>query len=237
MLRSVEANDLLIIYFSLSGNYNQKMNRNFLKNIAIVFLAAGVLSILYSAYLFTHQADIARNYQLATLLLGPEKALQLDSRTQSSDCQVQGSLPDPDCTPGAVFPDAPKNEICVSGYSGKVRNVSVSLKKKVFAQYGISYPVPFGSYEIDHLIPLSLGGSNDIANLWPKSAEPFPGFYEKNITGNYLHEEVCVGRVALSVAQEKMASNWFLIYQNLDPKIIGELKKKYRNWADRDVAP
>jgi hypothetical protein len=208
------------------------MDKNLLIKISFGFLAVGVLGVLYSAYLLTHQVKIEKNQQLAALLSGPEKPLQLDLRTQSADCEPQGPLPDPECTPGAVFPNATKDEICVSGYSKKVRNVSTALKKKVFAQYGIEYPVPFGSYEVDHLVPLSLGGSNDIANLWPKSAEPFPGFYEKNITGNYLREEVCGGKISLSVAQEKIAKDWFLIYNSIDPKVIEGLKNKYRNWAD-----
>ena len=205
------------------------------KKILLVVLAALLLVVLYPIYLETHQVDITREKQLASLLKGQERSVEFAAPTQSSDCKAQGPLPDPDCTPGAIFPDATKNEICVSGYSSTVRNVSISLKKKVFAQYGIEYPVPFGSYEVDHLIPLALGGSNDIANLWPKSAEPFPGFYEKNITGNYLHKEVCDGNIALSIAQERMAKDWFLIYTNLSEIKIGELKDKYKNWADRDV--
>lgn len=212
------------------------MNKTFFRNVAFGFLAVGVLNVLYSAYLFTHQADIVRNSRLASLLTFEGQPLQLGERVKFQDCQAQGPLPDPDCTPGAIFDGVSKEEVCVSGYSSTVRNVPVSLKKRVFAQYGIQYPVPFGSYEVDHLIPLSLGGSNDIANLWPKSAQPWPGFYEKNLTGNYLHEEVCDDRVDLAVAQEQMAKNWFLIYQNLDPKVITELKAKYLNWADRKVA-
>ena len=104
---------------------------------------------------------------------------------------------------------------------------------QVFAEYGIEYPVPFGSYEIDHLIPLSLGGSNEVANLWPKAAEPWPGFYEKNITGNYLLAEVCAGNIDLSIAQKRIASDWFLIYSNLSESTVKELKNKYKNWAAR----
>ncbi len=216
-----------------------EINKSFFIKVAYSFLTVGVLGVLYSAYLFTHQVQIARDAQLASLLSPPsarladeEKPLQIGLRVKSADCEIQGPLPDSDCTPGSIFPNATKDEICVSGYSKKVRNVSTKLKKKVFSQYGISYPVPFGSYEVDHLIPLALGGNNDIANLWPKSAQPFPGFYEKNIVGNYLHEEVCANRVDLSVAQKRIANSWFLIYNSIDPKIIEELKKKYRNWAD-----
>jgi len=208
------------------------MENKFFKNIAYGFLSVGILGILYSSYLLTHQVDIQREYRLASLLEIPEKTLEISEPTKFSDCFVRGPLPDPDCTPGAVFEDSTKEIICVSGYSKTVRKVSQKLKNEIFASYGVEYPVSFGSYEIDHLIPLSLGGSNEVANLWPKSAEPFPGFFEKNVTGNYLKEEVCLGKIDLYVAQKRIAEDWFLIYQNIDPKKIVELKEKYPNWAD-----
>src|SRR3989339_1022864 len=46
------------------------------------------------------------------------------------------------------------------------RNVSVQTKYEVLARYGI--PGNKRSlYKIDHVIPLSIGGSNDIQNLFP----------------------------------------------------------------------
>lgn len=47
------------------------------------------------------------------------------------------------------------------------RNVSVSLKKKIFKLYQV--PARCESlYTIDHFYPLSLGGSNHPDNLWPE---------------------------------------------------------------------
>jgi len=34
-------------------------------------------------------------------------------RTKTSGCQVQGPLPDPACTPGDIFPNVTKDQICV----------------------------------------------------------------------------------------------------------------------------
>ena len=87
-------------------------------------------------------------------------------------------LPDPACTPGLAL-NVTTSEVCVSGYSSTVRNVSVSLKETVYAEYGIANHTK-GEYEIDHLISLQLGGSNDITNLWPQPADPRPGFHEKD---------------------------------------------------------
>lgn len=212
---------------------DKELLRKIFLKASLAFLIVGAWLFLYAAYLLVNQGDIERSSRLASLLSGGEKVLELDKPTKVEGCIVQGSLPDRNCTPGAVFPEATKEQVCVPGYSQKARNVSDKNKKEVYAMYGISYPQPFGTYELDHLVPLSLGGSNDIANLWPKSAEPFPGFFEKNVVGNYLHEEVCKDNVALSVAQERIANDWPEIYSNLDPQIIERLKNKYPNWANR----
>jgi 5-methylcytosine-specific restriction endonuclease McrA len=50
----------------------------------------------------------------------------------------------------------------------KVRNVPAEMKRQVYHEYGITSHGS-GEYEIDHLIPLELGGSNSIKNLWPES--------------------------------------------------------------------
>lgn len=198
---------------------------------------AVALFLLYGFYLQTHEVEVQHKEQLAVILPRSEErqgqSAQLDVPTQYADCQASGPLPDHECTPGAIFTQTSPEEICTHGYSKTVRNVSQSQKRKIFAMYDIKYPVPFGSYEIDHLIPLSLGGSNEVSNLWPKAAEPFPGFFEKNITGNYLREEVCAGRISLAAAQEQMAKDWFFIYQHIDHRHVEELKLKYPNWANR----
>jgi hypothetical protein len=48
------------------------------------------------------------------------------------------------------------------------RHLTASVKKLVKIKYG--YP-PSSKMEIDHMLPLSLGGSNNIDNLWPLTYE------------------------------------------------------------------
>src|SRR5206468_3508206 len=124
----------------------------------------GVAGFLYYPQ---HEAEKAMSARL-TALLEPEKSIPIDSRTKSADCAIHGALPDHACTPGAVFSNATIEKICIPGYSQTVRNVSLTLRKAVFAEYGISYPQLRGAFEVDHLIPLAIGGSNDIANLFPE---------------------------------------------------------------------
>jgi hypothetical protein len=138
----------------------------------------------------------------------------LGAQTKASGCMPRGTLPDPECTPGAVIPTVTVEQICASGYSSSVRNVSTATKTKVYKEYGITTH-PTGSYEVDHLVSLELGGSNDIANLWPEAAEPAPGFHQKDVVENYLHDQVCKGKMPLADAQKQIAGNWLPIYQGL----------------------
>ncbi|MBX6333697.1 MAG: HNH endonuclease [Gemmatimonadaceae bacterium] len=103
--------------------------------------------------------------------------------------------------------------MCVPGYSKKVRNVPAAVKRKVYAAYGITHHAP-GEYEVDHLISLELGGSNAIANLWPESYRTTPwNARVKDALENYLHREVCAGRISLKDAQREIATDWIASYQ------------------------
>ncbi len=141
----------------------------------------------------------------------------LGTRTKTSGCDSQNALPDPACTPGAIFPAATKNKICVPGYSGETRDVTESEKNQVYNEYGIKTHKT-GEYEVDHLISLELGGSNDISNLWPEPAEPRPGFHEKDKVENYLHEQVCSGAISLTDAQYQIAHDWMAVYRSMPGK-------------------
>ncbi len=150
-------------------------------------------------------------------VLGSSAAAQgseLGQRTKTSGCQVQNALPDSACTPGAVYSNATKDQICQSGYARDARDVTEPEKDAVYAEYGITSHGP-GEYEVDHLVPLELGGSNDIANLWPEAASPRPGFHEKDRVESYLHEQVCSGAMPLEAAQRDIATNWLSVYEGM----------------------
>ncbi len=138
----------------------------------------------------------------------------LGQRTKTSGCVSANGLPDAACTPGAIFPTATVGEICKPGYTTQVRDVPIEVKDQVYAEYGIASHEP-GQYEVDHLIALELGGSNDISNLWPEPADPRPGFHEKDQLENYLHDQVCSGTLPLQQAQLEIATNWLAAYHSM----------------------
>jgi hypothetical protein len=127
-------------------------------------------------------------------------------QTKTSGCLANQALPDPACTPGAVLTTS-TSVICKVGYTKTVRNVSTSTKKKVFKEYGIAWSKR-SNYEVDHLISLELGGSNDISNLFPESHSIQDNSYTKDTFENYLHKQVCTGKLSITDAQYEISSNW-----------------------------
>jgi hypothetical protein len=138
----------------------------------------------------------------------------LGARDKYAGCQLNGALPDPACTPGAVFRKATRKLVCRKGYSSKVRHVTSSTRENVYAEYGIASHTP-EEYEIDHLVPLELGGSNAISNLFPQPAVPDPpgmGFHDKDRLENSMHADVCDQLYGLGEAQKAIAANWVQAY-------------------------
>lgn len=141
-------------------------------------------------------------------------------QTKTSGCVARGDLPDSACTPGAIFANVTKTQVCTPGYATSVRDVPQSVKEKVYAEYRITKHQP-GQYEIDHLVSLQLGGSNDIANLWPEAANPTPGFHQKDLVENYLNSQICSGAISLQTAQVEIATNWMSVYNRMPKKGAG----------------
>lgn len=138
----------------------------------------------------------------------------LGEQTKTSKCEVTGSLPDRACTPGTTLVSQTETTVCKSGNASTNRNVSATAKKSAYINYGIKDHAA-GEYEVDHLVPLSLGGGNTSANLWPEATSPAPGWKEKDIVEVYLHDHVCSGDIDLKTAQLAIATNWLAIYEKI----------------------
>lgn len=110
--------------------------------------------------------------------------------------------PDPNLTPGDVFKVTAK-DVCAHGYSKRTRKVSTNKKREVFRRYGVKY-FPH-AYEVDHFIPLCLGGSNSVLNLWP---QPIVDAVEKDKVESFLCREVCKDEMDLKDAQEAVRTDW-----------------------------
>ena len=87
-------------------------------------------------------------------------------------------------------------------------------RDEVLIRYGLP-PGQHPDYEIDHLIPLCLGGSDDFSNLWPqprRSIEPTWNAEAKDRLERHMCDLVCRRQLDLSTAQQAFALDWIAAY-------------------------
>jgi hypothetical protein len=131
-------------------------------------------------------------------------------------------MPNPKLTPGDTIA-VTKDDVCGTRHRPLVDPIPIRVKSQVFARYGISTAGP-SSYNIDHLIPMKLGGSNSIKNLWPQPLSGEWNYVLKNKLEKQLLKKVCRGELELSKAQQEIATDWVSAYK----KYIGESRRGQR---------
>jgi len=141
------------------------------------------------------------------------KTVLLAPRRKHTHCRP-GANPDRACSPGAYYAKLTRQVICSPEFrTSAIRNVPDSERFAAEAAYGLK-PGHYGKMlEIDHIIPLQLGGSNDIANLFPENLHAAPGYRLKDRLENKLHQLVCAGNYYLPSTQQAIARNWQRLYQ------------------------
>lgn len=144
---------------------------------------------------------------LASTILRPPLPLGIDGRLPPPD--VRGSI-DARITQGNIG-----RTICRPGYSRSMRpsyGVTGPLKRRMMqAQY------PDGrlaDYELDHLIPISLGGAPfDAGNLWLQPRRGQANADDKNALAFVLWRLVCEHRLPLATAQRAISRDWLAAYE------------------------
>jgi hypothetical protein len=83
---------------------------------------------------------------------------------------------------------------------------------------GAEYGLPTGphrDYEVDHLIPLCLGGSDADSNLWPEPRRSIEKDFPAELKDDLEHrlcQMVCNGELDVRKAQPEIASDWVETY-------------------------
>lgn len=137
-------------------------------------------------------------------------------------------VPDLSKTPGVSNPVLSVKEICSTKWGKDHRFVTAGMKAQVFSLYGLSgnndpscKPLKNGRhFEIDHLISRELGGADDAKNLWPQCYSGLWGASVKDKLENRLHQELCLGNLTLTEAQNMLVNDWRIAYR----KYYGEPK-------------
>jgi hypothetical protein len=131
-------------------------------------------------------------------------------------------LPNPNLTPGDAFAVS-RDAVCAADYSNPASKIPVDLKSRVFHRYGVRGNAV--GYNVDHLIPTDLGGSNSLKNLWPQQLSGEWNYQMKNRLESRLKKMVCRGEVALETARTEIASDWVAAYK----RYIAEPRKRSRS--------
>lgn len=140
----------------------------------------------------------------------------------SCSVQIRGGypVPDPRCTPGGVNPSISLAVLNDSSWrTREVRNCASSEAQKHIAYrwYAIDKPRVNSNQnqvcELDHLVPLELGGADGLGNIWPQCGPDSVTlneryFKKKDHVENYLAERVRTGTIPLETAQKGIASDW-----------------------------
>lgn len=147
-----------------------------------------------------------------------------------SAAATAGDLPDLNLTPGATDPEVNesniKESICrVTHFSWEEGHMPPpsfleSIKKEQLKLYGYT-DGSVKHYQMDHLIPLSLGGHpTDPKNIWPQLLITKWSARRKDYLEEILHDKVCKGELKLQDAQEQIRTNWIDAYK----KFVGGAK-------------
>ncbi len=124
--------------------------------------------------------------------------------------------PDRTCTPGSigdrVTQDTIAVTICAPNWTDTIRpasSITERVKTAAIRAYGLGY-VDRKTIELDHAVPLGLGGADDVTNLWPQRSDlPGSGFANtKDSVERVLVKAVCTRRVPLGAAQDAIAADW-----------------------------
>jgi len=118
--------------------------------------------------------------------------------------------PNPVLTPGAAVV-VTREDLCSSEYTSPARDIPITLKRQTFDRYGLN-PNAVG-YNVDHLIPTSLGGSNSPKNLWPQPLSGEWNYHMKNRLESRLRKMVCKEAFPLEKAQQEIATDWVTAYK------------------------
>jgi hypothetical protein len=92
--------------------------------------------------------------------------------------------------------------------------MSHARRDEILTRYGLP-PATHLDFEIDHLIPLCLGGSDEPSNLWPqprRSIEPKWNAEGKDRLERFMCDMVCSGQLDIDIAQEAFAKDWIAAY-------------------------
>jgi hypothetical protein len=119
-------------------------------------------------------------------------------------------LPNHERTPGSATKVDAKL-LCSEQFSATVKPLTAWQKEEALTRYGIR-PEAFDG-TLEHLVPVSLGGTNSPDNLFPFHAQGDFTLEAKTQLAEKLRQLVCDGSVSLKAAQDLFKKDWTKAYR------------------------
>ena len=143
----------------------------------------------------------------------------------SQSCPAASSVPDDDacvyadggseCAPGEFDPSLEVATLCTEGQSRRCKP-SVALKRAIARRWGVAR-----CGEVDHVYPLSLGGTNGLRNL---QCQPAPDWRRKDVVEDAAWRGVCSGRLSLDAARA-MVKDWVQSYRSRKDVVVQSYRR------------
>ena len=138
---------------------------------------------------------------------------------------LRGVIPDPELSPGA--PPIRDLGIICHQKSSERRHTTKAEKDAVYRAYGLrSHHDGFCSglhgCVIDHITPLTCGGRDVTANMFPQKADGAYNQEDKNRLENLCHKLVCSGQITPAEGQAWFWPDWRKEYDRRFGAIHGE---------------
>lgn len=109
-------------------------------------------------------------------------------------------------------------QVCQANFSATIRKTTPAMKEQVYREYGIRHHRP-GQFEVDHRIPLSLDGADDVLNL---SAQSYTGRWNAHVKDALevrIHALVChEHKLSLAAGQGIFFGDWTTAFLTYFPK-------------------
>jgi len=155
------------------------------------------------------------NVAVSVLVLAFTLSGVLSGQSVAADHEV----PDPARAAGALNSKVKQSNIgktiCAAAWVKRTMPSAKTLdatKRKQLKAWGYPDQDP-AKYEADHVIPVSVGGHpTKASNLWPQPYALDWNAGVKNKLEDYVHREVCEGRMSLTDGQGVFRKNWVEVF-------------------------
>ena len=164
---------------------------------------------------------LTRFVALAVLALGAAGVVAAASTDAAAADPPDSVAQRSDVLNADVRQDTISSTICVAGYTASIRpstRYTQGVKFKLMQAQSIPRADASG-YELDHRIPLALGGHpRALANLMLQPWEGERGAKKKDRLERAMQRMVCNGTLALDQARDAIFSDWEAAYRSFMPQ-------------------